>query len=222
MKLFHWRNQREDHLEEEIQSHLRMAVDDRIERGDLSKDAMNSAIREMGNVSLVKEVTREMWGWASLERLAQDLRYGLRVLRKSPGFTFVAVLSLALGIGANTAIFSLVDKILLRSLPVEQPDRLVILGYQGKNGIFTDQNYPDYARFRDNNEVFDGLTCFVKTPLTLTQSDQTERIQGMLVSGNYFDTLQIHLAVGPGLLAGRRQNSGHSSRCRYQLWAVET
>src|SRR5947207_2297610 len=165
-----------------------MAIADRIERGEPHREAVQSALREIGNVGLIKEVTKEMWGWASFERLVQDLRYGLRVLRKSPGFTFVAVLSLALGIGANTAIFSLVDKVLLRTLPVEQPERLVILGYAGKNGIFTDQNYPDYATFRDDDQVFDGLTCFAKPPLTVTHGDQTERVQGMLVSRYYFDT----------------------------------
>ena len=114
--MFWNRKRKEQELDEEIASHLRMAERD---------SGQDNARREFGNVGLVKEVTREMWGHGSWERLWQDLRYALRVLQKNPGYLLTAVLSLALGIGANTAIFSLIDEIMLRSLPVKNPQELV-------------------------------------------------------------------------------------------------
>src|SRR5277367_3123762 len=123
---------RDAELEKEIRHHLQMAETERIDRGASQNDAHAGARREFGNVGLVKEVARDTWGWRWLEDFFQDLRYGLRILLKSPGFAVTAILTLALGIGANTAIFSLVDGVLLHALPVSAPQELVMFRWTAR------------------------------------------------------------------------------------------
>jgi predicted permease len=132
--------------------------------------------------------------------MLQDVRYALRTLFKAPAFTIVVVLTLALGIGANTAIFSLTDQVLLRLLPVKDPERLVVLdgpgAFQGRtfnNGTFS---FPMYRDFRDRNSVFDGVIARFPTPLTLMTNGQSERVSSELVSGNYFDVLGVRALIG--------------------------
>ena len=137
--------------------------------------------------------------WLQKKRLEadvfQDLRYGVRMLRTHPGFTAVAVVTLALGIGANTAIFSILDKLLIRTLPVDEPHRLVafVSDANGEPGIFS---YPAYANLRDQNNVLSGLVAFVQRPFTVSDGTMTERVTGEIVSGNYFDVLGVRPALG--------------------------
>jgi hypothetical protein len=145
MRLFRFLR-RKSELTEEIESHLNMAVADRMARGQSPADARKLAIQELGNVPMIADATRDQWGWLRLELSIQDLRYALRQLRKDIGFTLTVVITLALGVGANTAIFTLVQGILLRSLPVNDPSRLYRIGdkndccyynnYQNDNGDF--------------------------------------------------------------------------------------
>lgn len=143
-----------------------------------------------------------------LEGLAQDVRYGLRSLLSTPGFAAVAVVSLAVGIGANTAVFSLVDKTLIRRLPVSEPDRLVVLSASRGPGVTTNSNYPDFADYRDRNDVFEGLVCYTQRALTVSWGGQAERIQAMIVSGNYFTALRVRPALGRGFLPEEDTTSG--------------
>ena len=125
-----WRSRRlskEQELAEEIQAHLAIEVNRRMDAGETPEEAERAARRQFGSRALVMEVTRGMWGCAWLESLAQDLKYALRTMRKSPGFTAVAILTLALGIGANTAVFSVIDAAVLRPLPFPDSGRLVCI-----------------------------------------------------------------------------------------------
>src|SRR5580692_7646410 len=139
-----------------------------------------------------------------MQSLSKDIRFGLRMLAKSPGFTAIAVTTLALGIGANTAIFSLMNQVLLRRLPVKNPDELVILrapgpvtGHVSSDGDGTESfSYPMYKGLRDNNSVFSGVLARYGFSASVASRGQTDRASGELVSGNYFEVLGVQPAVG--------------------------
>jgi hypothetical protein len=166
------------------------------------EDAHYAALRSFGGVDQAKELYRERRGLPMVESLWQDVRFGARMLRKSPAFTAVAVLVLALGIGANTAIFSLLDQALLRSLPVKDPDRLVIVSdaqyTRGSSSSDTNErvySYPHYKDVRDQIPLFDGVIARANVPLSVTSGGVAERTEGDVVSGNFFTVL----GVGPTL-----------------------
>src|ERR1700733_10149604 len=157
-------------LDEEIEAHLRMAVRDRVERGDTLVEARAAAAKEFGNVLLVKDVTRETWGWEWLEGTMQELKYALRRLLKSPGFTIAAIATLSLGIGANTAIFELLDAVLLQSLPVANPQELADVRIVDMDK--TRGNYPTaypavtnpiWEKLREDHQGFSGIAAWRDT-----------------------------------------------------------
>jgi predicted permease len=143
-----------------------------------------------------------------METMLQDLRYGFRMLIKSPGFAAVAVLSLALGIGANTAIFSFVNAVLLRPLPVASPDELMFVFSGRSDSPYSVSSYPDYVDYRDRNEVFSGLAAFSSVSVSMTIGDQADTVSGEIVTGNYFDLLGVKLPQGRAFLPEEDQTPG--------------
>jgi predicted permease len=187
-----------DDLKAEIRSHLEMEERENLESGMAPDEAHYAALRRLGNVSLAEERSREMWIWSTVETLLQDLRYGLRQLRRSPGFAAVAVLTLALGIGANTAIFSVVDAVLLRMLPVRDPQQLVLVGVAGPRQSAPNfgMPYPAFEHFRDNNRVFSSMLAYGGIGLTVTLNGFSTKSNGALASGSYFGTLGVNAWTG--------------------------
>jgi predicted permease len=202
-----------DDLEEEMCAHLEMEEQENLEAGMPPEEAHYAALRRFGNVASVQERSREMWGWEALETLWQDLRFGLRQLRRSPGFTAVAVLTLALGIGANAAIFNVLDAVLLRLLPVKAPKQLVMLTDPNSHGIwFGSESGPrpmmafsEFAYLHDHNDVFSGIFAtssdipkleirIGNSPSSQAEEPETARVQ--LVSGDYFSVLGVKGAAG--------------------------
>jgi putative ABC transport system permease protein len=152
------------------------------------------------NIGLIKEVTRGMRGGVWLEQLLQDIRYGLRSMRRAPGFTIVAVLTLGLGIGANTAIFSMVNAILLRQLPFKNPDQLVAVDSKRTDPGKHPFTIPDFIDYRDQNQTLEQIAAFANWSASLTGSVEAERVQGMRISANAFQLLGVEAVVGRALV----------------------
>src|SRR2546430_3901239 len=137
----------------------------------------------------------EPFGGGIMETLFQDVRYGIRTLLRSPGFTAAAVLSLALGIGANTAIFTMIDAVLLKMLPVKEPESLVALAFASPeypNVPATSFSYPMFRDLRDRNQVFSSMVAYCSLPVSLNADGHTERVSGQLASGNIFSALGVN------------------------------
>jgi len=191
------RRRAERELQEEIDAHLEMETQEKIADGLSREEARYAAHRALGSVALAKEDSRAWWGFGRLEELLQDLRYGARMLMKKPGFTFVAVLTLGLGIGANTAIFSLVNIVLLRPLPIAQPEQVVTLnnGLPGR-ASFPLMGYVEYKDYRDRNQSLVGLAAFSAAPVSLSSNGINERVWSYHVTGNYFSLLGVGASLG--------------------------
>ena len=189
-------NKRDDDLDDEIRSHLRMAAEDRIQRGEDPRAAENAASREFGNVGLVREVTREMWAGVSMETFTQDVRYGLRVLSESPGFAVIAILTLALGIGANTAIFSVVNAVVLNPLPYHDSDTLVVLFQKYTTFPKGSISYPNLLDWQQMNKSFTRIAGYRNTGYSLVGRGEPERLHGVNISAGFFEILGVNPLLG--------------------------
>jgi MacB-like periplasmic core domain len=183
-------------LDEEIETHLRLLTERYVRQGMSEAEDAWAARRQFGNITLLEEASRETRGMRFIDTLVQDVRYGLWMMRRNPGFTFIAVLTLALGIGANTAIFSLANALLWRGLPAANHDRLFTV-MRGDGGGFS---YPNYMDFRDRNQVLEGLVAyFSEMRLAFGNGERSEVVLGECVTGNFFDVLGVPMARGERL-----------------------
>ncbi len=195
-RVFHLRERSEfaQGLSEEMQHHLQLKTEENIRAGMSDKEARYAAQREFGNVMLLSEDSRSVWNFRWIEQFLQDFRYGARMLRKSPGFTVVAVLTLALGIGANTAIFSLVNGVVLRPLPYSQPDRLVAITDSYPQGAIAAM--PLKLKTVDVAGYFGGME------FNLTGRGEASRLYGTGVSADFFSILGAPPALGRAFVTG--------------------
>ncbi|HEY2820124.1 MAG TPA: ABC transporter permease [Candidatus Acidoferrum sp.] len=180
-------------LNAEIESHLQMSAADLAGRGASHQEAAQKARREFGNIPLIQQTARDQRPFAVFfDDLAQDLRYAFRTLRKNPGFTLVAILTLALGIGANTAVFSVIDSVILRPLPFANANRLVWLNGKFPLSDLADISPPDFLDYRASNQSFDRLVAMGNDPSPSNLSgNRSEQVMVSIVTANFFETLGI-------------------------------
>jgi putative ABC transport system permease protein len=199
-------------LAEEMREHLEEKIEELVDSGMSREEAAYTARREFGNVTLIEENGRKVWRWAPVEDFLMDVQFGLRMLRKNPGFTAVAVLTLAIGIAVNTTMFSAVNGWMLRPPNIKDPGRVVmILSTNPAKGLGWDQNpvsVPDFIAWREQNHAFEDMVASQGSDFALTGEGEPERLEGMRVSASYFNLLGVSAALGRNFLPGEDQ-PGH-------------
>jgi hypothetical protein len=220
---FFWQSRLDRDLDDELRTHIEMLVDENVRQGMTIEEARRAAMRSFGGVTQTKEAYRDQRGLPMLETVIQDLRYGLRILRKHPGFTVVAVLTLALGIGANTAMFSVLDAVMIQTLPVRSADQLLMLKWTARgfpsviedlegnslkgpngDGIMGEAfSYPSYESLRAQNTVFSDVVAFCSNldNVNAQFNGRAESAVSQPVSGNYFSGLGVDAYSGRAILA---------------------
>src|SRR5467141_3082104 len=212
----------EDDLDAELRSHIEMAIELNLRKGMSAGDARREALRSFGGIEQTKEIYRDQRGLPMIETALQDLRFGLRMLRRSPGFSALAILCLTLGIGANAAVFSWIEGILFRPYPAvtHQEQLLALAGTARGESGHTSLSWPDFADLQRNCTLFDAFFVSKIMGTTLSIGDRAEVTTGSIVSANYFDALGVHPILGrgfePGEDAGR--NAHPVTVVSYQLW----
>jgi predicted permease len=207
---FPWyrRQARDADLARELQAHLELEAEEQQAMGLSPDEAGHAAHRALGNMLRIEEDVRAAWGLRWMEILLQDLRYGLRMVAKSPGFTAIAVLTLALGIGANTAIFSVVNGVLLNPLPYPQPNQIVTLADKTSALAETSVSYPNFMDWLRLNNTFASLAAYRQTSFTLTGQGEAERVTAMQVSASFFPLLGVKPVAGRNFSAKEDELNG--------------
>jgi putative ABC transport system permease protein len=221
-----WRNlihrdRTEEELSEEIQAYLEMLTDAKIKKGLNPADARRAALIELGGVEQVKERVREIRMGYLLETMRQDLRYGARMLLKQPGFTLIAVLTLSLGIGANTAIFSVINAVLLRTLPFASSERIVAIGatQTTNRSQFRNLSYPDFADFQAQSNAFERMAMFQSRGFLMASENGAVRFRGATVGSDLFPILGIQPLLGRTFLPNEdKPGGGRVVVLSYSAW----
>lgn len=211
-------------LAEEIRQHLDEKTEALMADGMNREEASRTARREFGNVTRVEERSREPWMYPLLEGLWRDSIYAVRQLRKNPGFAATAILTLALGIGATTAVFSLVNAVLLRPLPFPKPDRLMWISQQDHSlpGMAPESlSYPDYFDWRAQNHTFSGMASYVGSSAILRTNGESRRLDAQAVSSNFFDVLGVAPMLGRDFEWDDEKPGHHAVMLSYRLWQSE-
>src|SRR5262249_52991411 len=212
-----------DDLDRELQAHLECEADEQRERGLSAEEAAFAARRALGNITHIKEDVRAVSPWSAVDDFTQDLRYGLRMLRKHPAFAIVAAVTLALGVGATTAIFSIVDAVLLRPLPYADADRLAMVWENVNLPAYKNaQNTPSPGNFRDwrdRNSTFVDLAAIRAGNWSLTDGGEPIRVGGQNVSASLFRLLQIEPLLGRSFTPDEdAAGAAHVALLGHALW----
>jgi predicted permease len=207
LKMLLHRHRFDADLEEEMRLHLELRQQENLESGMTADDARAAARRRFGNVTFLRERSHIAWGWEWFEHMAQDVRYGLRMLRKSPGFTTAAILAISLGVGINVGIFSVLNAATLHLLPIPRAEQMVSVSevlhghfsrnVHGEGELFS---YPEYVDYRDHNHVFTGLIAYEPFVDATLVGARMQQLLGALTSCNYFDVLNEHPVLGRGFV----------------------
>jgi len=220
----------ERELDDEIEAHLRLLAERYVRRGMTEAEAARAARRQFGNITLLQEVNREMRGFKVIDTIVQDMRYGARILAKQPGYTAVAALALALGIGVNTAILSAVNGVVLRPLPVDKPTELIAphWGRKTDGRVWGGFSYANYVDLRGQNRSFSDLCAWDQVSAAISsgespnasEDERTEVVWGELVSSNYFDVMGVKPMLGRGFLPeeDRTTNARPVVALSHSLW----
>ena len=218
--LFH-KNGKEQELLDEMESHLAQQIQDNLQAGMAPAEARRQALLKLGGMEQAKELYRDRRSVPVLEATLQDLGYSLRTLRKSPGFTIVAVLTLALGVAANTTIFSMVSAILLRKPPVQDPDRVMVVSSVNKSDpqALLGVSVPDYIAWREQAHSFQDLAATADRDVTLSGGTEPQRVAALNVTAGYFQVLNVQAVLGRTFLPGEDEpGHEHVAVLSYKLW----
>ena len=211
----------EGEMDDELSFHLACQIEENINAGMNPQQARRAARLSLGGVEQIKEQCRDASGLRLVEDFGRDLKYGARSLGKSPGFMIAVVLTLALGIGANTAVFTLINAVLLRPLSVPEPERLVALYHTSIQNpeVFGTTSYPDYLDYRKKNDVLAGLAAYAHVPVYIRAGERVDAVNAVFVTGNYFQILGTSPLIGRGLQPEDDKPGAHPVVIlSYRLW----